>query len=65
MDLEIQTFLAESMSKDVRGFRVSDAPGLIQRFKNVGEFEMAEKFRKAATTASENGEEFFTFDPEN
>lgn len=65
LDLEIQTLLAESMSKDFRGFRVSDAPHLIQHFKKAGAFDMADKFQKAANHASENGEAFFTLHPEN
>ena len=64
-DIDIQTLLAESMSKDFRGFRVADAPDLIQHFKNAGENEMAAKFQKAATKASEKGEAFFTLQPEN
>ncbi len=65
LDLEIQTLLAESMSKDFRGFRVRDAPRLIQHFKKAEAFDMADKFQKASTHASENGEAFFTLHPEN
>lgn len=65
LDIEIQTILEDSMFKDPRGFRVSDAPLLIQKFKKAGAFDMADKFQKAANKAAEDGEAFFTIPPEN
>ena len=64
-NLEIQSLLAGSMSEDAPGFRVSDAPRLIEGFKKAGAFDMAEAFQKASERAEAAGEAFFTLSPEN